>query len=153
LTFGGAYNDAKYLDWSTATCPVERNVPSSTTVCNNTGRQVIAAPKFSAVLGLDYLAPVSANYSTHAWFTNSYRTSQNLTDTLSAYGVQAAYSISDIGLGLVTRDGKFEADIVAKNAFDTKYTTSITPYSSTNGVAYDGIGPRRWIGVRLHAKL
>jgi iron complex outermembrane receptor protein len=153
LTFGGSYNDAKYTDWSTATCPVEMNVTSSTTVCNNTGKQVIAAPKVTATVGIDYLAPVTSRYSGHFWIVNSYRSSQNLTDTLSAYGVQKAYSLTDIGIGLVNRPGKFEVDLVAKNAFDTKYTTSISQYSSTNGVSYDGIGPRRWVGLTLHAKL
>jgi iron complex outermembrane receptor protein len=61
--------------------------------------------------------------------------------------------VTDVGIGLIGKGGKFEIDLVVKNAGDTQYTTSITQYSATNGVAYDGIGPRRWVGLILHAKL
>jgi iron complex outermembrane receptor protein len=67
--------------------------------------------------------------------------------------VQKAYSLTDLGIGWVSKGGKYELDLIVKNAGDTRYTTSITQYSTTNGVAYDGIGPRRWVGLVLHAKL
>ncbi|MFP5391118.1 MAG: TonB-dependent receptor [Gammaproteobacteria bacterium] len=153
VNLGGSYNDAKYTDWKTATCPVELNVAANSIVCDNTGRQVIAAPKVTATFGVDYQAPLVAGYNSHVWIVNSYRSKHNLTDTLSRYGEQKAYSLTDIGIGLIGKGGKFELDLVVKNAFDTKYTTSITQYSATNGVAYDGIGPRRWVGLTLHAKL
>ncbi len=152
LSFGGALNNAKYLDWHTATCPSELNVSSSTVTCDNTGKQVVAAPRFIGIAGLDYKLGLSGGYAGHLWLNNVYRTKQNFDATLSRYGIQKAYSITDIGLGLIAQQGKFEIDLVAKNAFDKQFTTSIN-VSSDGQIAYDGIGPRRWIGLVLHARL
>ena len=58
LTLSGAYNDATYTDWSTATCP--RSYPSSVAVCNNTGRQIVGAPRWTGIAGFDYQVPFGA---------------------------------------------------------------------------------------------
>jgi iron complex outermembrane receptor protein len=152
VNFGGAINHAKYADWHTATCPIELNVSSSTTTCDNTGKQVVAAPKFIGIAGLDYKLALNAGYTGHLWVNNVYRTRQNFDATLSRYGVQKAYSLTDIGFGWIAPQGKFEIDLVAKNAFDKQYTTSIN-ISSDGQIAYDGIGARRWIGLVLHARI
>ena len=52
LNPGGAYNEAIYTDWSTATCP--RSFPSTVAVCNNTGKQIVGAPRWTVIFGFDY---------------------------------------------------------------------------------------------------
>jgi len=153
LTLGGAYNKATYTDWSTATCP--RSYPSSTPVCDNTGKQIVGAPKWTLVAGFDYQHEIPGlGVTFHAFGNNSYRSGHNLEQLLSPYGWQKAYSITDLGVGLIRNFGQVrtELSVVAKNAFDTKYTTSINDFSNTAPVGYDGIGPRRYVGALLRAQ-
>jgi iron complex outermembrane recepter protein len=60
--------------------------------------------------------------------------------------------VTDLGFGVIAGDGKYELDVLARNAFDTKYTTSISG-AGTDRLTYDGIGQRRWVGLVLHARL
>ena len=43
---------------------------------------------------------------------------------------------------------------MAKNVFDTKYTTSVNDFSNSAPVGFDGIGPRRYVGalLRVHSE-
>jgi iron complex outermembrane receptor protein len=152
LVFGGAYNDAIYTDWSTATCP--RNVPSSTVVCDNTGRQIVGAPKWNVILGFTYDQPIgNTGLTLRAFANDTYRSSQNLEQLLSPFGVQPGYHLTDAGIGIAkdVGDGQIELSIVAKNLFDTIYTTSVNDFSNTAPVGYDGVGPRRYVGALLRA--
>jgi iron complex outermembrane recepter protein len=150
VTAGGAFNDAVYTDWSTATCP--RSFPSSVAVCDNTGWQIVGAPRWTGIVGLDYELPIASSYSAHFFGNHTYRSKHNLEQLLSEYGEQSGYSITDLGAG-VTRDtanARYELSVVAKNAFDTQYTTSVNDFSNSAPVGFDGIGPRRYLGVVLH---
>ncbi|MFO6448340.1 TonB-dependent receptor [Erythrobacter sp. NE805] len=152
VTFGGAYNDAIYTDWSTATCP--RNVPSSIVVCDNTGRQIVGAPKWNVILGFTWDQPIGDSGFTLRVFANdTYRSAQNLEQLLSPYGVQDGYHLTDAGIGIAKEVGEAEIElsIVAKNLFDTIYTTSVNDFSNTAPVGYDGVGPRRYVGALLRA--
>lgn len=151
LSFGAALNDAKYSDWKTATCAAELNAAKNV-VCDNTGKQVVAAPKVIVTLGADYRHALAPGYTGHAWFNTVYRSKQNFDNNLSRYGWQDAYSLTDVGLGVIGKRDKFEVDLVAKNVFNTKYTTSING-AGTDRVTYDGIGAPRWVGLVLRAKL
>lgn len=151
ITAGGAYNEAEYTDWSTATCP--RSFPSSVAVCNNTGRQIVGAPRLTGILGFDYQLPLASGFGAHFFGNHVYRSKHNLEQLLSPYGEQSAYSLTDLGVGLTheTDSAKYEVSIVAKNAFDTKYTTSVNDFSNSAPVGFDGIGPRRYVGVILRS--
>jgi len=151
ISFGAALNDAKYSDWATATCPAELNAAKNV-VCDNTGKQVVAAPKVIVTLGADYRHPISADFTGHLWFNNVYRSRQNFDNNLSDYGWQDAYSVTDVGVGLIGQRQKYEIDLVAKNLFNTQYTTSINGAGSDR-VTYDGMGAPRWVGLVFRAKL
>lgn len=151
LSFGAALNDAKYSDWTSATCPAELNAAKNV-VCDNTGKQVVAAPKVIVNLGADYRHHLSVGYTGHVWFNNVYRSRQNFDNNLSNYGWQEAYSVTDFGIGLIGRHNKFELDLVAKNLFNTQYTTSINGAGSDR-VTYDGMGAPRTVALVFHAKL
>src|SRR5207248_8429670 len=125
--------------WHTATCPGELNVKSSTTVCDNTGRQIVAAPKFNSTVGADYRQPVWRGFEAHVWVSNVYRSSQNFDNNLSRYGVQGAYSLTDVGIGVVSPDGRFEVDFAGRNIFNKHYTTSVN-VGTDGSIGYDGIG-------------
>jgi iron complex outermembrane receptor protein len=151
LTLGGAYNDAVYTDWSTATCP--RSYPASVAVCNNTGKQIVGAPRWTGIFGLDYELPLASGFSAHFFGNHIYRSHHNLEQLLSEYGQQSAYTITDLGAGVShsTAAANYELSVVSKNAFDTHYTTSVNDFSNSAPVGYDGIGARRYVGVILRA--
>jgi iron complex outermembrane receptor protein len=73
---------------------------------------------------------------------------------LSPYGEQVGYSITDLGLGVTygTGNATYDLNVVSKNLFDTRYTTSVNDFSNSAPVGYDGIGARRYVGVVLRAK-
>ena len=151
ITAGGAYNEATYRDWATATCP--RSFPSSQAVCDNTGRQIVGAPRWTGILGFDYERPLASGFAAHVFGNHVCRSRHNLEQLLSEYGEQAGYSLTDVGAG-IKRDtgfGKYELSLVAKNVLDTRYTTSINDFSNSAPVGYDGIGPRRYFGVILRS--
>jgi len=149
LTLGGAFNDATYTDWSTATCP--RSFPATVFVCNNTGKQIVGAPRWTGIVGFDYELPLASNYTAHFFGSNVYRSRHNLEQLLSPYGEQSAYSLTDVGAGVSrkTDTASYELSVVSKNVFDTRYTTSVNDFSNSAPVGYDGIGARRYVGVVL----
>lgn len=151
VTTGGAYNEATYTDWSTATCP--RSFPSSVPVCNNTGRQIVGAPRWTGIFGFDYQWPLASGFGAHAFGNYIYRSKHNLEQLLSPYGEQSGYSLTDSGIGVTheTEAARYELSLVSKNAFDTRYTTSINDFSNSAPVGYDGIGPRRYVGLILRS--
>jgi iron complex outermembrane recepter protein len=153
LTLGGAYNKATYSDWSTATCP--RSYPATVAICNNTGRQVVGAPRWTIITGFNYVGELSnSGWSVHAFANNSYRSRHNLEQLLSDYGWQKGYNLTDVGFGIIRDHGgaKTELSVVAKNVFDTRYTTSINDFSNTAPIGYDGIGARRYVGALLRTQ-
>lgn len=150
LSFAGTYNDAVYTDWATATCPRS----STAAVCDNTGKQIVGAPKWTLIFGFDAEHEIARGLTLHAFANDTYRTAHNLEQLLSPYGWQAAYHVTDAGIGLITTVGQTttEFSVVTKNLFDTRYTTSINDFSNNAPVGYDGIGPRRYIGALLRVK-
>jgi len=152
INFGGAYNDATYTDWSNATCP--RNVPATVVSCDNTGRQLVGAPKWTAILGFNFEREIgTSGVSLYAYGTDTYRSGHNLEQLLSPYGWQKAYHLTDAGIGFITEIGgaRTEIGIAAKNLFDVQYTTSVNDFSNNAPVGFDGIGPRRNISAVVRA--
>lgn len=151
ISAGGAYNDATYTDWSTATCP--RSFPSTVAVCNNTDRQIVGAPRWTAIFGFDYQWPLASGFGAHVFGNHIYRSEHNLEQLLSEYGEQSGYSLTDVGIGVThaTAAAKYELSLVSKNVFDTQYTTSVNDFSNSAPVGYDGIGARRYVGLILRS--
>jgi iron complex outermembrane receptor protein len=152
LNLGLAYNDAIYTDWSTATCP--RNVPSSTPVCDNTGKQIVGAPRWTGIIGFDYELLLGDSYSAKVFGNHIYRSEHNLEQLLSPYGYQGDYTLTDLGIGLTrhtARGADWELSLVGKNVFNTRYTTSVNDFSNSAPVGYDGIGAQRYVGLMLRA--
>ncbi|MES1988840.1 MAG: TonB-dependent receptor, partial [Pseudomonadota bacterium] len=115
FNFGAAFNDAVYSDYKNGTCAVETQQNG---FCDYTGRALANAPKVIVNLGVDYKQPVSDHLLGHAFFNNVYRSRTNLATTFSDYTWQDSYNVSNGGVGVVTRDEKYEFNLVAKNLFD-----------------------------------
>lgn len=150
LNFGAAYNHAVYTDWEEATCPQE----SSAAICDNTGKQIVGAPRLTGIIGADYRLPLAYGFTGHAFFSTVFRSKQNLESQLSEYGEVSGYSVTDGGIGIITNTkNKFEINLVAKNLFDKRYTTSVNNFNNTYPVGWDGMGTFRYIGLVLKGTL
>ncbi|RZI43810.1 TonB-dependent receptor [Herbaspirillum sp. HC18] len=153
LNFSGAYNKAIYSDFANAPCPGDiAGQPGGQQQCDFTGRQLPFAPKFTANLGFDYRVPVAGNYVLHAFGNAAYRSSANYNAGLSDLGLQDGYTLFDGGIGVQSRDGKWELALVGKNLTDKHYVTSIGAYSTQAAVTATP-GERRYLGAVLRAKL
>jgi iron complex outermembrane receptor protein len=153
LFLNGSYNHAVYTDFKNAPCPSELN---SSAPCDQTGMQIPNAPLFTANFGADYRVPLGFNVwddfglEWHAYLVNSYKSRANMNASLSASGIQPSYHITDGGIGVGTKDGQYNLDLVARNMFDTIYLTNAGQLSST-GAPSGTFGEARYFGVHFRA--
>lgn len=154
LFMNGSYNHAVYTDFKNAPCPPEAN---NTGLCDQTGLTIPNAPAFTASYGADYKVPFGfgqwEDYGLqwHAFLVDSYKSAANYNASLSASGKQAAYHVTDGGIGLGTKNGKYNLDLVGRNFFDTIYLTNSSNWSST-GASTGTFGEGRYYGVHFRAK-
>ena len=150
FNLGAAYNDAKYASFNNAVCAPEAN---TSLPCDYTGRQLPYAPRVTANLGVDYQHALGGSgLDGHVFVNETFRSRANINTQLSDYGWQEAYTLTDAGVGVISRGGKYELDLVGKNIFDTKYATDIGTFSNQAGVGYT-LGNRRYVGLVFRSKL
>jgi iron complex outermembrane recepter protein len=148
FTLGAAYNNARYSSYTNATCPVELSV---STPCDFTGKQVAAAPKVTATVGVDYRQPIGDRLVGHVFLNDVFRSRANLSTTLSEYTWQGAYNVTNGGVGFTSPDGKIEVDFIAKNLLNTRYAINLGQYSNSAGVA-EFYGDPRYVGFDVKAR-
>jgi iron complex outermembrane receptor protein len=153
LFLNGSYNHAVYTDFRNAPCPPENPAP----MCDQTGQTLPNAPAFTANFGFDYRVPfgfgVGDDYGLqwHAFMVDSFKSAANYNASLSESGKQPAYHVTDGGIGLGTKNGKYNLDLVGRNIFDTIYLTNSSNWSST-GASTGTFGDARYYGVHFRAK-
>ena len=148
FTLAGAYGTAKYSSFKNATCAPEI---TGQAVCDYSGQQLPGASKLTFNFGVDYARPFGSGYLFHSSLNVSYRSRSNLDSTLSSYGWQKGYALTDIGIGFGRADGKYDLTLLVKNLFNTEYALAKTSFSSTLPV-YEQLGDSRFIGVVMRAK-
>ncbi|MGZ4998400.1 MAG: TonB-dependent receptor domain-containing protein, partial [Methylobacter sp.] len=154
LFLNGSFNHAVYTDFKNAPCPPEAN---NTGQCDQTGLTLPNAPQFTANYGVDYKVPLGFGkfndygLQWHAFLVDSYKSSANYNASLSASGKQNAYHVTDGGIGIGTKNGQYNLDLVGRNIFDTIYLTNVSSWSGTS--ASNGTyGEARYYGVHFRAK-
>jgi iron complex outermembrane receptor protein len=153
LFLNGSFNHAVYTDFKNAPCPAEAN---SSQACDQTGRQIPNAPMFTANYGIDYRVPLGFGkwndygLEWHAFLVDSFKSRANFNANLSTSGVQSAYHVTDGGIGVGSKNGKYSLNLVGRNIFDTIYLTNAGQYSSTSG-ASGTYGDARYYGVHFRA--
>lgn len=145
LRFSGAYNDAKYEEFTNAGLPVEQGnltVP----YWDVSGQTLAGAPKLAFNVGVDYRAPLSSLFEFHTSANVAYTGRFNSDNALSQYGEIPAHSIVDFGVGVGTLDRKYDVTLLAKNLLDDDTPLARTWNSYTPATS-------RWLGVMLSGKL
>ncbi|MFT4510508.1 TonB-dependent receptor [Caballeronia sp. 15711] len=147
FTLAGAYGSAIYKSFDNATCPAEISAP----VCNFSGKQLPGASKLTLNFGAEFTHPVFDGYLFHSNVNVSYRSGTNLDTTLSEYGWQKAYTLTDIGFGIGPTNGRYDVSLIVKNLFNVRYALAKTTFTSTAPVT-ELLGDPRFVGVVLRAK-
>lgn len=154
LFLNGSFNHAVYTDFKNAPCPPELN---QKTACDQTGLTLPNAPQFTANYGFDYKVPLGFGkfndygLQWHAFLVDSYKSAANYNAGLSNSGKQGAYHVTDGGIGVGTKSGQYNLDLVGRNIFDTLYLTTAGQISGT-GAAQGTYGDGRYYGVHFRAK-
>ena len=135
LSGGGAYNDAKFLQYTTGECAVgqipDGSRPGS---CNYNGVSLAFAPKWSGNISLDArypLGPVTLVGSISIQAQSQMRT----INTNDPFGLQPGFAKTDLRAGVAANDGDWELALVVRNATDelTRSWTTIAPPSVSVG--------------------
>lgn len=146
IRFAGAYNDAKYKDFTNAALPNEDNYSGAPAYKDLTGKTLPGASKWNFNIGADYRKPVLGDKEFHASFNTAYYSRFNSDNSLSSYGWIPDYSITDLAIGLGKADKSYDVSLLVKNAF-----ADSTPLSKT----WNSYSPatQRWVGLMFTGKL
>jgi outer membrane receptor protein involved in Fe transport len=146
LRFAGAYTDAVYKEFTNSAQPVENGYAGAAAYRDVTGQNLPGAAKFTFNVGGDYRVPVLDKHELHASFNTAYTTRYNSDVSLSQYAWIGASSITDLAVGLGTRNQSFDVSLVVKNAFGNHAPLAASWNSYTPAVP-------RWIGLTVSGKL
>lgn len=145
LRLNGAYNIAKYVDYKNAAKPEElAYLPGS--FVDMSGKTLPGASKWSFVVGADYSKPFYNKYVFHTSVTTNFQSGYNNTDNLSAYGTTNPRSLTDLAVGVGTKNNILDASFIVKNLFNNNEHeegwTNYSPYPYPV-----------WYGLQLSAKM
>lgn len=144
IRFSGAYNDARYVEFTQAAKPDELAYLPGNFV-DQSGLTLPGAAKWTANLGAEYRRPVFGDKLFHASFNTAFTSRYNNSDTLSSYGWVPGSSLTDASIGIGTKSN-FDVTVVVKNVFDNR----------THEQAWASYSPNpypRWIGIVFSGKL
>lgn len=145
LRFSGAYNDARYKEFSFSALPDE--LGNLTTAYRDVSGQALAgAPKYAFNVGADFRVPVLGRYEFHSSANWAYTGKFNSDNKLSSYGWIPATHLVDFAIGLGTDDGRYDLSLLAKNVFDDDTPLARTWNTFTPATS-------RWLGVMVSGKL
>lgn len=146
FNFSGAYNDARYTEFTTTLPDV-----SATTLADYSGKQLHGAPRVTLSYGIDYNKPFG-NYKGHFFVNNSYRSGTYLSSNQAASTYQDAYTLTDGGIGFGDYKDKWELTLIANNIFDKYYRTGASTFSSSGAIT-EQPGYGRTLGLAFRAKM
>jgi len=147
VSAAAAFSDARYVRYPNAPVPVEFAYPGAPAFVDLSDTRVPFSPKFTGQVSVNYERPVTGDLLVFAYANQTWR-SDTFQQALSQYGRQDAYGLTHAGLGLKAADGRWSANLWARNLFDKKYTAAFgnasanTPYIAI-------LGEPRTYGVTL----
>jgi len=142
-----AFAEAKYESYRNAPPPQELLYPGAPAFVDLSGTNVPFAPKFTGQVSVNYEEPIREGLVLFAYANQTWRSS-TFQHALSQYGRQDAYGLTHAGLGLKSADGRWSANVWARNLFDKKYAAAFgTASANTPYIAI--LGEPRTFGLTL----
>lgn len=133
-----AFAEAKYESYRNAPPPQELLYAGAPAFVDLSGTNVPFAPKFTGQISVNYEEPIRDDLVLFAYANQTWRSS-TFQHALSQYGRQDAYGLTHAGLGLKSANGRWSANVWARNLFDKKYAAAFgnasanTPYIAILG--------------------
>lgn len=150
VSFSAARGEAKYVSYKNAPPPIELTYTGAPLSVDLSGTQAPGAPKFTAQISLNYEAPLTSNLVLFGYLNEAWRSDTYL-HALSSYGRQEGYGLTHAGVGLKTADGRWAAQLWARNLLDQDYVAAYGA-ASANTPYIAILGEPRTVGLTLTAK-
>jgi iron complex outermembrane receptor protein len=150
FTYSGSFNDAIYSNFKNAPCAPDLSY-STTQVCDFTGKQLSGASRFIVNGGFDYATHLVPGYTSHFFASETYRSRANLNTSLSVYGWQDGYFLTNAGISFGPDNGSWDLALWGKNITNTHYYTNIASLSPSAPVAGTPGDPLT-VGATFHTK-
>ncbi|BAV64131.1 TonB-dependent receptor [Sphingobium cloacae] len=146
LTASGTYNPAKYVSYKTAQCPFELRAPGQPTVCDLSGQQLPAAPRYAASIGGTYETPITDKLTAFAGADYNYRSGYFSTYNNSRYSRVAGFGLLNGHIGIKQGDSGWELSVWGRNILNklTFYSKSI---QDAGGRLIGSVGDPRTFGA------
>jgi iron complex outermembrane receptor protein len=147
ISASAAYSDARYVNYTNAPPPVELAYPGAPAFVDLSDTRVPFAPKFTGNVSVNYERPITGDLLLFAYGNQTWR-SDTFQQALSQYGRQDAFGLTHAGVGVKAADGRWSANVWARNLFDKRYAAAFgnasanTPYIAI-------LGEPRTYGVTL----
>ena len=120
-----AYLDSEYTDFNNAQCAAGQTPTNANGTCDRTGERPNFSPEYQYTLGAQWTQPIDSREL--EWFVRgdySWRDDQVLTRVFNSdIGVEEAYGLLDLRLGLGANDEQWKVELFAKNVTDKAYKT------------------------------
>jgi len=144
LTASGTYNPAKYVSYTNAQCPFEQRAPGQPTVCDLSGQQLPAAPRYAASVGGTYQAALNERITGFIGADYNYRSGYFSSYNNSRYSRVDGFGLVNGHIGIKQPDGGWELSVWGRNIFNevTFYSKGIADVGGRlSGLLGD---PRTW---------
>ncbi|WP_428384437.1 TonB-dependent receptor [Nevskia ramosa] len=141
-----AYADGENTDYPAGPCPLEVQT-AATVACNLTGVRLAGLSKWVGTIGFDYTLPAGPGAVLLHVDSNA-RTGYNSDTSASQYTEISGYTVTNASLGYRFRTG-WEADVFARNLFDTNYITALTIQTGNSGLILGQPSDPRIVGMTV----
>lgn len=146
-----AYDDAIYLEYRQAACPIEVHLQS---FCDLSGRRLPGPSKWALSAGGEYRAPVGtirgAPAQVYVGGDYSYRSSFFTTAADSIYSKIPGYALVNLRAGVRAEDGGWDLQAWVRNVGDKLYYLSLS--AANTGAVNGTLGDPRTFGVTLRVR-
>ncbi len=138
VSASGAYADTRYVSYRNAPPPPELAYPGASASVDLSDTRVPLAPKFTGQVSVNYERPLTSEATIFGYVNQTWRSATFL-HSLSEYGRQDAFGLTHVGLGVKDPNGRWSANVWARNLFDQEYAaaystaTANTPYIAILG--------------------
>lgn len=146
------YNDAKYIDFSTAPCYAGQNAatgcqpaipatPTSPAVAARqdlSGKALLRAPKLTYSVGADYRLPLSDGLESRLGIQGTHSSSYQTATDYAPGGFQKGYWLLNASASVSANEGKYELAVIGRNLTNTYYMLNVNGWSGGGANQYVG---------------
>lgn len=144
-----AYADGENTDYPAGPCPLEVQT-AATVACDLTGVPLAGLSDWAGTLGFDYEMPLgTGDFLIHV--DSSSRSGYFSDTSASRYTWIDGYNVTNASVGYRFASG-LEADVFARNLFDSEYITALTLQTGNSGLILGQPGDPRMAGVTVRAR-